>query len=138
MTTTAAPATPAAMIEINTTDLIGPALDWAVAKTEGAAVVTDPNSPSSRQMRVDADSINGWYCYSPSTDWSQGGPLFAKYAIGFVGHDADNWLAFSSPMDETHQDIGPTHLIAACRMIVSAIIGDTVSVPVELVEVVQP
>lgn len=61
-------------MKIKTSELIGAALDWAVAKAEGVAVVTDPNSPSCRQMVEDAEAINGWYCYSPSTDWSQGGP----------------------------------------------------------------
>lgn len=117
------------MVEVKTADLIGKQLDYAVAVAEG--------HPLCEECMYGADALiigtgrGDLEPFSPSTDWNQGGPLLKKYAIGFLGHDADNWLAFSSPCDQTHQGIGLTHLIAACRMIVAANIGDTVSVPQE-------
>lgn len=142
------------LVEVKTQDLLGAALDWAVAKAEGVAVVTDPNSPSCRQMVEDADSINGWYCYSPSTDWSQGGPLIEKYKV-----------MITPPNDLVHRNFGPfdprngwcesghwgstifgkerkyrraafshpdSPLIVAMRAIIQFELGDTVSVPKEL------
>lgn len=117
------------MIEMKTVDLTGPALDWAIAQIEGVEVaIAAPHYGTG--WRVYKPNFGGKY--SPSTEWAFGGPLIAKHAIGFVGHDADNWLAFSSPADSTHQGIGPTHLIAACRAIVAAKLGDTLQVPREL------
>ena len=117
-------------VEVKTQDLSGSALDWAVAKTEGVVVVTDPNSPRSRQMVEAADSINGWYCYSPSADWSQGGPLIEKYAVEF------EWITDATIRAEVptcgSYGYGNKHLTAACRAIVSSALGDTVSVPKEL------
>ena len=124
-------------VEVNTQDLSGAALDWAVAKAEGVSVVTDPNSPSCRQMVEDADSINGWYCYSPSTDWSQGGPLILSRGVSLHciaplnAWEADCWDD-SVVQSRYCQSEAETPLIAACRAIVASVLGDTVSVPKEL------
>ncbi|ERV86752.1 TPA: DUF2591 family protein [Pseudomonas aeruginosa] len=100
----------------------------------GALVVTcllEPRNP----FRQDPQPFN------PSTDWSQGGPLIEKYRFEFewVGSD---WhgeplnfftaCGFDMPADAT--SAGPTHLIAACRAIVRAKYGKTVSVPAELIK----
>jgi len=118
-------------VEVKTADLVGAALDWAVAQAAGwvAARFVPVHSPSKTyyEVRSPAGSL-----LSPSTDWSQGGPLIDGYAIGFSGWSEDNWLAFSSPEDISHEGIGSTHLIAACRAIVASVLGETVSVPKEL------
>lgn len=120
------------MVQVKTADLIGKQLDYAVAVAEG--------HPLCEECMYGADALiigtgrGDLEPFSPSTDWSQGGPLLAKHAIGFVGHDPINWLAFAAPCDETHQGLGPTHLIAACRLIVAANAGVTVSVPAEELE----
>lgn len=131
------------MIELKTAELSGAALDWAVAKAEISPMEMPPK-----------DSIWGKYCspYSPSTDWSQGGPLIEKYQ-----------LTVSSPLAAVHRNGGPnagygpsglwsactwfkgangrrsiahhetSALIAACRAIVASVLGETVSVPKELI-----
>lgn len=134
------------MIEVKTAELIGPALDWAVAKAIGA-------SRGKYEFAVGGAPWGSWIfpdgapfkaiCgkFSPSTDWSQGGPLFEKYGIGvakffepidgpvMVGMEwAAIWIDDSVRMD------GPTALVAACRVIVAAKLGDTVPVPAELLE----
>lgn len=121
------------MVEVATAELSGWALCFAVAMAEGLAeeITWAPSRMNESRMCMWTDNHGS---YDPDRDWDIGGPLIEKHAIGFVGHDADNWLAFSSPADETHQGIGPTHLVAACRMIVASHFGDTISVPVELVE----
>lgn len=124
-------------VEVSTQDLSGAALDWAVAKAEGVSVVTDPNSPSYRQMVEDAEAINGWYCYSPSADWSQGGPLIEKYGVDLSAPpciDRNREIGWQARPDDgaTHWHSGETALIAAMRCIVASVLGDTVSVPKEL------
>ena len=118
-------------VEVKTQDLSGAALDWAVAKAEGVAVVTDPNSPGFRQMVEDADAINGWYCYSPSTDWCQGGPLIEKYGVEF------EWITDATIRAEVpacgSYGYGNKHLTTALRAIVSSVFGETAGVPKELV-----
>ena len=53
---------------VETKNLTGPALDWAVAKCD-----QPQQSDDDALLRVQDDE----YRYSPSTDWSQGGPLQA-------------------------------------------------------------
>ena len=52
-------------MKLKTSELTGAALDWAVAKCEGYVGVA-------LQERTGTD----WY--SPSTDWSQGGPIIER------------------------------------------------------------
>lgn len=125
-----------AMIEVSVDTLSGAALAYAVAVSEGLI------GELVWFFEDDGTFGNIWTddhgCYRPDEWWDIGGPLIDKHAIGFVGHDADTWLAFASPADQAHQGFGPTHLIAACRMIITAELGDTVTVPAELVQAVQP
>ena len=119
---------------MKTSDLIGPALDWAVAKSEG--------------------SIGKWYCtrygktervtnWHPSTNWSQGGTIIERERItvapadgeSFVGQEA--WCAyrietlFKEAHDHEYQ-YGPTPLITAMRCYVASKLGDEVEMPKEL------
>ncbi|PMY71011.1 MULTISPECIES: phage protein NinX family protein [Pseudomonas] len=116
------------MIEVKTADLIGPALDWAVAKAEGM-----------RQHTPDGLKHAYWYSgdrcigthWQPSTSWGQGGPLIEKYMPEFeVNHFNSMVWAFVQGSDLKSR--GESHLIAACRAIVAAKLGNTVSVPEEL------
>lgn len=105
------------MIEVKTADLIGKALDWAVCL-----------------------AANGFSCLVTSdysTDWAQGGPLIEEYRleIVFSGSRSQGWECVKSwsyqEVDDTYP-VGETHLIAACRAIVAAKLGNVVSVPAEL------
>lgn len=129
------------MIEVKTAELIGPALDWAVAMAEGAK----PERPQDGQVGfggvhmlcgVRKHRLRGEYDYSPSTDWSQGGPLIEKHQIDLCWDGVEGkamwWNAYNQDFakQQTHQ----SPLIAACRAIVAANLGDVVSVPAELVQ----
>lgn len=141
-------------IELKTADLAGPALDWAVAHATKAwewahewfpTMTLDPtfrgvsdNAPGGRislvprnPMRQDSQP------FTPSTDWAQGGRLIethaitlAPYSMGLNGRPhywvAEPWGDCPLPID------GVTPLIAACRAIVAANLGDVVQIPVEL------
>ncbi|HBP5004790.1 TPA: DUF2591 domain-containing protein [Pseudomonas aeruginosa] len=117
-------------VEVKTCDLEGPALDWAVAIAD-----------NEKGLNV----VPGWRMvalhnalYAPSRDWSQGGPLIEKYMVrthymadtekrADAGCIAQTWRPYAT-------SCGDTLLIAACRAIVTASLGETVSVPAELIK----
>ena len=122
--------------EVKTQDLSGAALNWAVAKAEGFEPMLFPMSRTevaiSEGRRPDG-SFSARAC-SYSTDWSQGGPLIEKYKLD-IGAPMENksgpWNA-ATEWGHPNGYKGETPLIAACRAIVSSALGDTVSVPKEL------
>ncbi|MCE0860745.1 DUF2591 family protein [Pseudomonas alloputida] len=74
--------------------------------------------------------------YSPSIDWSQGGPLVDKHHGGlhYEAHMADANFRYSSGPGRTgFWCYGPTALISFCRGLVKAKLGDIVQVPKELI-----
>lgn len=128
------------MIEMKTAQLIGPALDWAVAKAEGHEPIVTPFKNSIGNALY----LAGWaqregIRWQPSTDWGQGGPLIERLA----GFQLKIWLE-SSPGTKCEAAIhdykgdwivfGPTPLIAAMRCLVAAKLGDTVQIPSELIQ----
>lgn len=126
------------VVEVQCSDLIGPALDWAVAKAESVFVhIGDPElGDELRVFYVSGKCLPCVVKYAPSTDWRFGGPLISKHLMDFtVEHPETIGAALC---DENGMYIGdrsmfgPTHLIAACRAIVSAHLGEVVSVPAEL------
>lgn len=164
------------IVTLRTCDLIGAALDWAVAKVCVAqgSVSIDPQDAQSglpyltfdaggpsiwgagREQRgtVNRNTGKPWVLhgpggrFEPSTDWSQGGPLIdkmlksGKWEIiqwGNPGVALQNFDNDCLPVDgvsygdKSILQSGETALIAACRAIVSAHLGDSVDVPAELV-----
>ena len=111
-------------IDVKTSELIGEALDWMIAKVEGRL---------SQDTTGRGRGLCKPYCYSPSTLWIQGGPLIEKYNIGF-GLYEDCILAITGHNEFAGSAYGKTHLIAACRAIVHAKLGETVSIPAELLK----
>lgn len=107
---------------MKTSELTGPALDWAVAKLEGYEPFTDGIS-----WIIDRA---GTYQQLPkySTDWEQGGPIIERERIELKPTYA-GWAAFLG--NKTFAN-GPTSLIAAMRCYVANKIGDEVAIPEEL------
>jgi len=122
------------MIEVKTEDLIGHALDWAVARAIDYKPVLISEAVGedywASQVPTGGYAPIGGDGFSPSTNWSQGGPLLERYKLGFT------WCEFGVTLwcHDLVDSEGPTHLIAACRAIVSAKIGKTVQVPKELIQ----
>jgi hypothetical protein len=112
---------------MKTADLIGPALDWAVAKADGWK---DSQLAALRKYRCDF-----------STDWSQGGPIIEQELNnlfklhGRVG-DPPVWCAAKHVHRDGHTALlsltGPTPLVAAMRCYVASRLGDEVDIPEEL------
>ena len=113
-------------MKIKTSELIGTALDWAVAKCAGLKGVVN-DGPVMRE-------------YHPSTDWSQGGPIIDQHIIvlvkcEFVGPTYwDYWEARTGFEDEPGHAIqyGPTLLVAAMRCYAASKLGHEVDVPEDL------
>lgn len=100
---------------MKTSDLIGNDLDLAVAQCErpegyyareGLGYVPDPY-----------ESGPDWR-YSPSTDWSQGGPIIEREGLSVVvgGTEASPWIAGHYSPAGVQTVGGPTPLVAAMRL----------------------
>lgn len=107
---------------MNTLELEGAALDWAVQQCEGT--------------RKDIDFAWWTEDYTPSTNWAQGGPIIEREKIDL--RFDDEWIAFKYGTDYELEGMpdeypfGPTPLIAAMRCYVASKLGYTVDVPKEI------
>lgn len=116
-------------IEVKTSELIGPALDWAVAKCEGWKY-NDRAKLKEFQMQ---QLSSAKHCYS--TVWAKGGPIIERKRIGvkYTGN-ALEFVSWRNGLRSIKYDkYGPTPLIAAMRCYVASKLGDTVEIPKELV-----
>ncbi|QZA71265.1 hypothetical protein AH02_20 [Pseudomonas phage AH02] len=124
------------MVEAPVSELEGPALDWAVANVELITVgIAEPQYENGYRVYQTFCRVD--YKYSPSTDWSLCGPLIEKHIDGFGSlAGRTEWEAYCWGSEVTRATLyfeqGPNPLIAACRAIVAAKLGDTVMVPKEL------
>jgi len=128
------------MREMKTADLIGPALDWAVADVIGAY-------RGMHEICENGDPWPAWIFpngvpfkattgeFKPSSDWSHGGPLIAEYRVSLedigIGWIATPRCCTSAAGSMTPQ-ASDSLLVAACRAIVCAGIGDTAQIPDDL------
>ncbi|MCX2816462.1 MULTISPECIES: phage protein NinX family protein [unclassified Pseudomonas] len=123
------------LIEVKSCDLQGEALGWAVGKAEGLDLYLEPPGYNGVPWRVftrhRGEAIEHIKRYNPWEDWALGGLLIQKYRVGF-GLYSDSFFAVTGLDDIPGDADGSTHLIAACRAVVTATLGDTVQVPKEL------
>lgn len=113
------------MIKMEVAELSGPALRYAVAIAEGWDF----------SAQLDRIAFSG---FCPDTDWANGGPLIDKYRIDLSSPPSDTsqagWDAHVDDDSCLNWSNGETPLIAACRAVVQAQLGDAVQVPAELVD----
>lgn len=141
---------------MKTSELIGPALDWAVAKAEGNKVfrprIGRPNdwdraawekdgSDNRFVVRVQNPTLGYFvdWVYSPSTSWHIGGPIIEREKICLTRPRWDGqWTALLVYEDRSFDGVAsvefdaPTPLIAAMRCYVQSRLGDEVEIPEEL------
>ena len=124
---------------MKTSELTGAALDWAVAKTEGA---TDFWFDTVATYWVKLDGKDralryGWaQSYLPSTEWAHGGPIIEREELTLSHSPYDHvfyrrtrpWCAEK----QGRMEYGPTPLIAAMRCYVASKLGDEIELPEEL------
>lgn len=121
-------------MKIKTSELIGPALDWAVACIEY------PNDTEVKQPHLAQRSSYGF-----SRRWEEGGPIIEREIGNVWKHNkddpnqADVWTAASyrKAPDGTaiYYEEGPTPLIAAMRCFVASELGDEIEIPKEILNV---
>ena len=113
---------------MKTNELTGAALDWAVAKCEQPEWWDNfPDEMAKGNLDMDGEGT-----YSPSTDWSQGGPIIERENIALRGTwdgETAGWITMKGRVEQT----GPTPLTAAMRCYVASKLGDEVEIPEELV-----
>lgn len=116
--------------KVKTSELSGLALDWAVAKS----VCPDSFKSDSLDENGLWPWCTGWLRNgSPSTNWSQGGPLISRFKVDLAHTIGGNVFAEKMEFISTAAaSRGGTELIATCRAIVAANLGDTVEIPEEL------
>jgi hypothetical protein len=113
-------------MKVKTSELTGAALDWAVAKAWQPAY-------SDKHLVEHAKD------FTPSTDWSQGGPIIEREVCTLIERDGE-WSAevFWPKPPSRHRFCysvrGETPLIAAMRTYVVSRLGAEVDVPGELLK----
>lgn len=125
------------LIEVKTADLVGEALGWAVGKAEGLDVFLAPpeyGNPWRVFARYRATVTEYTKRFNPWEDWALGGPLIEKYKLDLgapMEMKLGPWTANTEWGHPSGQK-GGTALVASCRAVVAAKLGDTVQVPKEL------
>jgi hypothetical protein len=134
-------------MKIKAAELVGPALDWAVAQCEGIEVVAWWTSDRDAYYVVLREDFEGmepdrFYpmedTFYPSVEWGIGGPILDREGITWVWegdlcdpkdriYEATEWATGSKQQ-------GPTALVAAMRCRVASKLGNEVEVPDELLE----
>jgi hypothetical protein len=113
---------------MKTNELTRTALNWAVAKCEGHDVFIK-HAPV--QVMYTPKGKRSWYIYTPSTNWSQGGPIIEREGIDVLTHAEHGWTAGYGNNTGLYGN-GDTPLIAAMRCYVASKLGDEIEIPEEL------
>ena len=133
-------------MKTKTSELTGPALDWAVAKCEGIPVTL-----WCKRLWLNAVEQYGHFvdgkesmAFEPSTSWAQGGPIIEREKIriepwnsGEIAWAATAYdgIAFDQDGDMVEKRTwAPTPLIAAMRCYVASKLGDEIDIPEELMK----
>lgn len=116
-------------MKIKTNELIGPALDWVVAKCNGDFALYHNIEEGQRFLNLWTGSAFLKY----STLWSCGGPIVEKELINLITTAGYPWRATMYMGGGVWIDQhGPTPLIAAMRCYCCAKLGDEIEIPQEL------
>jgi len=130
-------------MKIKTSELKDQALDWAVAKCDeykqihiSVAWKNKHGAWGNAQVMV-TNEKNASYTFSPSTYWSQGGPIIEREKIETQYWPAtERWSARVYDLDSGERTIdmmyGSTPLIAAMRCFVASKLGNEIDIPEEL------
>lgn len=120
-------------MKIKTSEATPLQLNWLAAKCEAVEVEYINDGITRCLLRVSPFTGR----YSPSTDWSQGGPIIEREKIGIWPSDSIEGMWASRPDYEVYPErlppsYGPTPLIAAMRCFCASNLGEEVEIPEEL------
>ena len=108
-----------ATIKVRTENLSGAALCWAIESIEGVGQL------QTEQLQLP---------FARQVDGSAAERLVAKYDVWLERGWSNNWLANArADRDPCERQPGETRAIAVCRAVVAVRIGNTVSIPAELI-----
>lgn len=131
-------------IVIETANLEGLALDWAVAQAEGVRLDPEPRVFKGVPCVMhETYRAVPYKPYRPSTDWNQAGKLVDAHIkrMGDCAEPVNGWDAIPEGKQcfaMAHNNefaTGATKRIAVCRAVVLAKLGATVEIPAELMRV---
>lgn len=117
-------------MKLKTSELTGPALDWAVAVVERELDILggQVHVVNGELHRYEDTTDEPW---SPSTSWAQGGPII-EWRMVTVGPAAnEGYEAYPHPKGNQSY-WGDTPLEAAMRCVVSSVLGDEIELPEHL------
>ncbi|KWS07481.1 hypothetical protein AL064_18890 [Pseudomonas syringae pv. syringae] len=119
-------------VEVKTADLVGAALDWAVAKADGRDPKVYFTGIHEHTFVYIGDC--GTCKFNPTVSWIWLGALIKRYRIEVRPLYIGDWEAQVMADDEpaTPEAEGSSPELAICRAIVEEKLGETVSVPKEL------
>lgn len=131
-------------MKVKTSELIGPALDWAVAASLWPEHI---HKYPAWWFRDYPDGCYLWEAldggssavsaFSPQTQWEQGGPIIERERICLhAALPGGDFCAYYREVieDDERWFYGPTPLIAAMRCRVARKLGDEIDVPEELLK----
>lgn len=126
-------------MRVETRELSGAALDWAVAVAEGKDYSTCKDWGNALINDLGRCSIahrnwNGAKYFEPTKNWGHGGPIIEREMLGVMPVSDCWWRA--GDVDGA-DGFGSTPLIAAMRCYVTVKLGETVDVPEHVVEAAQ-
>lgn len=136
-------------MKVKTADLIGPALDWAVAKAQGRTEIkifgrTRPTDRGWVEVRFNPEPKAATARFDPSENWDQAGQIIEPEGIEINVRNWSpsqgcrlpgkyEWSARLCFVRQTEcKQFGPTPLVAAMRCFVVSKLGTEVEVPDEL------
>ncbi len=127
-------------MKVKISEASGPVLDYLVAKCEEVSVCNVVQSHGFVETAWDKETKweNACEIYSPTTNWSQGGPIIEREGITLRTNACINghWVAFidfgSSNTNVKARQSGQTPLIAAMRCFCCSELGEAAEVPDEL------
>ena len=114
-------------------ELLGADLDFAVARAEGIATVTQGGgavtvSRVHGTVYLDTGAAENYIKpFAPSTDWAHGGPIIERERIAIEPWKPDGWLACWASVDREVDAKGATPLEAAMRAYVASKFGEEVT-----------
>lgn len=118
------------MRTVNTSELTGEPLNWAVGKADGRVLRVE-KAQYGIGARVFEECRGGSVRYRPIIDWGQCGPLLEKHRLMICPQTTGSWLwngdGVSDPLI-----IASDPRTAICRAVVAAVSGPVVDVPGEL------
>ena len=106
-------------VEVKTAELVGSALDWAVAMADGWKA----DRPQDGQVRKNGvyrlvgsrqerSPLSPDWHYAPSTDWSHGGPQRDKYKVDITCEPGHHMVTFTA---DVHAFMQGTHVTTVDR-----------------------